>query len=533
VTYVFVNLKGETIGASELEVGEGDRKRRHEELMPGQGGTRGQPGPSKAKGREGEHSDKKESPEGTSEKSTGPERPRSCGEPIIAPSSGEGGPRQNILLGAELASYDEVKVWTEEGEEESEMTCSERLQAELQDDPGGGPPLIPIDPPEPPPSPREQDLTGKSEPSGSPYTPPGFLGLPYPGYPPPPHIGRGGSPLSPFLYPDHLGSPPPAHMGSLPYNLDPNKGPVGFRTYPFSSQYGGYPVLPPDLTTWSEGVFPYMRHGVPPFLPGHSLASAISRFSASGLFSGGGFGSPPLSPPHGMGGISLINQVKLEPGLEDKKGKKKPHIKKPLNAFMLYMKEMRPKVVAECTLKESAAINQILGRKWHALTREEQAKYYEQARKERQLHMQMYPGWSARDNYAQTKEPKKKRKREKTQDTGGFLYFAGNPLKKCRARWGLEQTDLWCKPCKPEEAIDGVGDSTPLYHVPHGGPHNGGPLLPGENSPLSLVTISEPLLDLRSFGGPNGCGVPQQCQPNHEPSDINDQTNQSPKYICL
>ena len=28
------------------------------------------------------------------------------------------------------------QVWTEEGEEESEMTCSERLQAELQDDPG-------------------------------------------------------------------------------------------------------------------------------------------------------------------------------------------------------------------------------------------------------------------------------------------------------------------------------------------------------------------------------------------------------------
>lgn len=45
------------------------------------------------------------------------------------------------------------------------------------------------------------------------------------------------------------------------------------------------------------------------------------------------------------------------------KEKKKPHIKKPLNAFMLFMKDMRAKVVAECTLKESAAINQILGRK--------------------------------------------------------------------------------------------------------------------------------------------------------------------------
>jgi len=30
---------------------------------------------------------------------------------------------------------------------------------------------------------------------------------------------------------------------------------------------------------------------------------------------------------------------------------------------MLFMKEMRQKVIEECTLKESAAINQILGRK--------------------------------------------------------------------------------------------------------------------------------------------------------------------------
>ena len=30
---------------------------------------------------------------------------------------------------------------------------------------------------------------------------------------------------------------------------------------------------------------------------------------------------------------------------------------------MLYMKEMRPVVQSECTLKESAAINQILGRR--------------------------------------------------------------------------------------------------------------------------------------------------------------------------
>ena len=41
---------------------------------------------------------------------------------------------------------------------------------------------------------------------------------------------------------------------------------------------------------------------------------------------------------------------------------KKPHIKKPLNAFMLFMKEKRAEVMKDCTLKESAAINQILGK---------------------------------------------------------------------------------------------------------------------------------------------------------------------------
>uniref|UniRef100_A0ABM5FLG8 Transcription factor 7 isoform X13 n=1 Tax=Pogona vitticeps TaxID=103695 RepID=A0ABM5FLG8_9SAUR len=105
--------------------------------------------------------------------------------------------------------------------------------------------------------------------------------------------------------------------------------------------------------------------------------------------------------------------MKSQPEPKREKEAKKPTIKKPLNAFMLYMKEMRAKVIAECTLKESAAINQILGRRWHALSREEQAKYYELARKERQLHMQLYPGWSARDNYGK----KKRRTREKQQDS--------------------------------------------------------------------------------------------------------------------
>ncbi|KAK2899482.1 hypothetical protein Q8A73_012611 [Channa argus] len=87
-------------------------------------------------------------------------------------------------------------------------------------------------------------------------------------------------------------------------------------------------------------------------------------------------------------------------------------VKKPLNAFMLYMKGTRHQVLQEGRERESAAINRILGRRWHGLSHSEQSKYYDLAQKERLLHMQLYPGWSARDNYG-------KRKRKKSQQPLG------------------------------------------------------------------------------------------------------------------
>jgi len=143
-------------------------------------------------------------------------------------------------------------------------------------------------------------------------------------------------------------------------------------------------------------------------------------------------------PPHP--GVAYYTPGHGYPGMTGRpvKEPKRPHVKKPLNAFMLFMKEQRPKIAAEYTLKESAAINQILGKRWHALDKSEQAKYYELARKERAIHMQLYPGWSARDNYAQLGR-KKKRPRDKNEEM--------NP-KKCRARYGLDRQEQWCKPCR-------------------------------------------------------------------------------------
>ncbi|XP_011305531.1 protein pangolin, isoforms A/H/I/S isoform X2 [Fopius arisanus] len=250
--------------------------------------------------------------------------------------------------------------------------------------------------------------------------------------------------------------------------------------YPFSTGQYPYPMLSPEMTqvaaSWhTPSMYPIspasagFRSPYPTSLPitSSSLPSDLYRFSPTGLMPP----HPGLSPhAHALASHALVssapkadhstldhnhrssidqknstslasdNTKTQDTGQQNNQDKKKPHIKKPLNAFMLYMKEMRAKVVAECTLKESAAINQILGRRWHALGREEQAKYYELARRERQLHMQLYPDWSSRANTNRTK--KRKRKQDTNSDPGG------NNMKKCRARYGLDQQSQWCKPCR-------------------------------------------------------------------------------------
>ncbi|XP_055762207.1 transcription factor 7-like 2 isoform X15 [Salvelinus fontinalis] len=253
-----------------------------------------------------------------------------------------------------------------------------------------------------------------------------------PGNPPPhlqgdvdPKTGIPRPPQHPDISPYYPLSP--GAVGQIPHPLGwlvPQQGqPVyqGFR-HPYPTAL----TVNASMQSFLSSRFPH--HMVPPH---HSLHQTGIPHPA--------IVTPNVKQESSHSDIGLNSSKHQDSKKEDEK-KKQPHIKKPLNAFMLYMKEMRAKVVAECTLKESAAINQILGRRWHALTREEQAKYYELARKERQLHMQLYPGWSARDNYGK----KKKRKRDKQPGEGNDA----NAPKKCRALFGLDQLSLWCKPCR-------------------------------------------------------------------------------------
>ncbi|XP_023196279.1 transcription factor 7-like 2 isoform X8 [Xiphophorus maculatus] len=255
---------------------------------------------------------------------------------------------------------------------------------------------------------------------------------------PPPHLQTDVDPKTGIPRPPH---PPdispyyplsPGTVGQIPHPLGWLVPQQGQPVYPITT--GGFRHPYPTALTVNASMSSLLSSRFPPHMvpPHHSLHTTGIPHPA--------IVTPNVKQESSHSDISSLNSSKQSDAKKEEEKKKQVHIKKPLNAFMLYMKEMRAKVVAECTLKESAAINQILGRRWHALSREEQAKYYELARKERQLHMQLYPGWSARDNYGK----RKKRKREKQQAESNDA----NTPKKCRALFGLDQLSLWCKPCR-------------------------------------------------------------------------------------
>ncbi|XP_068807789.1 transcription factor 7-like 2 isoform X2 [Struthio camelus] len=347
---------------------------------------------------------------------------------------------------------------------------------------------------------------------------------------PPPHLPADVDPKTGIPRPPH---PPdispyyplsPGTVGQIPHPLGWLVPQQGQPVYPITT--GGFRHPYPTALTVNASMSSFLSSRFPPHMvpPHHSLHTTGIPHPA--------IVTPTVKQESSQSDVGSLHSSKHQDSKKEEE-KKKPHIKKPLNAFMLYMKEMRAKVVAECTLKESAAINQILGRRWHALSREEQAKYYELARKERQLHMQLYPGWSARDNYGK----KKKRKRDKqpgetNEHSECFLnpclslppITDANTPKKCRALFGLDRQSLWCKPCRRKKKcvryIQGEGscvsppssdgsllDSPPSSPNMLSSPPRDSKPQTEQTQPLSLTLKPDPLAHLVMMPPPSALGL--------------------------
>lgn len=93
--------------------------------------------------------------------------------------------------------------------------------------------------------------------------------------------------------------------------------------------------------------------------------------------------------------------------------KKAAHVKRPMNAFMVWSQIERRKIVSEHPDMHNAEISKQLGLRWKELQNEQRRPFIEEAERLRQLHEQEFPGYKYK--------PKKKIK-------GEFRGKSGRPL---------------------------------------------------------------------------------------------------------
>ncbi|XP_049593368.1 transcription factor 7-like 1-B isoform X3 [Syngnathus scovelli] len=155
-----------------------------------------------------------------------------------------------------------------------------------------------------------------------------------------------------------------------------------------------YPTVPPQpkkslpVVPLPEGA---TLHAVG-MLNGEVLYAAVDASQAA---------PPPLPPPTTTCSSSLKTK---------RKRRRKPAgVKKPPNAFMCFLRERRPTLKNQLEQKDSVAVNKFLAQLWTSLSKEQQAKYYEQAYVEKKLNEQLSSDGSSGSDKDDAATKKKRR----------------------------------------------------------------------------------------------------------------------------
>ena len=102
------------------------------------------------------------------------------------------------------------------------------------------------------------------------------------------------------------------------------------------------------------------------------------------------------------------------------------HIKRPMNAFMVWSQLERRKIIEDTPDKHNAVISKELGRRWKLLNEEARQPYIIEAERLRILHQKEYPDYKYK--------PRKKPKDELEEELAAIEANGGVPPPKKRGR---------------------------------------------------------------------------------------------------
>ncbi|XP_045586987.1 transcription factor Sox-11 [Procambarus clarkii] len=116
-------------------------------------------------------------------------------------------------------------------------------------------------------------------------------------------------------------------------------------------------------------------------------------------------------------GSMLVNDSSNTPYSDATQTKKHPpnHIKRPMNAFMVWSQMERREIIKFAPDMHNAEISKQLGRRWKLLSEEQRRPYRDEAERLKQLHMREYPNYK----YRPRKKGQKAQLKGVTEKNGG------------------------------------------------------------------------------------------------------------------